>query len=585
MIYERGKSENELLFPENSVCKFVGYLKTRVGSAKLKYWDSNFHIEDYLKESTEHERNYVRSLFTDKAMISGGFGAIYENLRQMAEDNEDKFTYEDMCYAATQRIDKIALPYMGKIKSYSLNKVRVNPDAFSGHVSSLCAGRTRRASNDFSNIVSSRMLKKIFKKRINSMDVWRFGAKPKAAKLCSENKILKARPIALCDDVVVKLGSFTSQRITEKIKYTKYSELFIGKPLSRQDMEWIVETLNRDDVFFACPDWSQYDNYIYEEVLVIACGIISQCYDEETANSNYFHYITSSIVDKHIVADPGVVYKLMKGLPSGHPFTSLVNTVANWVLWSTIFYKCSQESGLALDDRWRCICSGDDTLISFPMNLDTQLINKYARLSGMKLDDINDAIRPLFTDESINGVHFLRRQFHKFGGTCWDDEYIFDRLRYVDNAKENKPQIYERVSNYLLTANADAPVTRTLTRFSLWLRKHSDIHGGHYCPKSIELADIIVNERMEKWRLKYIEGGEFYQHTLWQAITKQAKTTYKLKFNDLMSSTWMTPSWRHFNKLLFKRKDPKFWVQKCLQYRMFPDACVRGIFSSSRSPP
>lgn len=33
--YERGKGADELMLPENDVCKFVGYLKTKVGSAKL----------------------------------------------------------------------------------------------------------------------------------------------------------------------------------------------------------------------------------------------------------------------------------------------------------------------------------------------------------------------------------------------------------------------------------------------------------------------------------------------------------------------------------------------------------------------
>jgi len=144
----------------------------------------------------------------------------------------------------------------------------------------------------------------------------------------------------------------------------------------------------------------------------VACGILEQCYHNSAETRNYFHYIVSSIVDKHIVVDPGVVYKLMKGLPSGHPFTSLVNTIANWVLWSTIFYKCSVESGLALDDRWCCVCSGDDTLISFPLELNTELINKYAKLSGMKLDDINESILPLITREGERGVHFLRRHFN-----------------------------------------------------------------------------------------------------------------------------------------------------------------------------
>lgn len=196
----------------------------------------------------------MRGLFSDKVVISGGFGAIYENLREMAEPQQHKFTYDDMIKAVGLRWKHIKLPQMGSITAYSLDKVRVNPDAFSGHVSSMFSGQTRRQAFHFSNLIAEGMLKRIFKKRINSVDVWRFGCKPKAAKLDHSEKLLKARPIALCDDVLVKIGGFTSQRITEKMKFSGHSELFVGRPLSREDMDWLKATLERNDVFYACPD-------------------------------------------------------------------------------------------------------------------------------------------------------------------------------------------------------------------------------------------------------------------------------------------------------------------------------------------
>jgi len=63
--------------------------------------------------------------------------------------------------------------------------------------------------------------------------------------------------------------------------------------------------------------------------MVLACALLEQVFEESEVSRNYFYYIASSVVDKHIIMEPGVLYKIMKGLPSGHPFTSLVNTLCN----------------------------------------------------------------------------------------------------------------------------------------------------------------------------------------------------------------------------------------------------------------
>jgi len=56
-------------------------------------------------------------------------------------------------------------------------------------------------------------------------------------KLTSEWKELKARPIALCDDMLVRIGGFVSQTITDYLGFTPRSEIFLGRSLDGYDFK------------------------------------------------------------------------------------------------------------------------------------------------------------------------------------------------------------------------------------------------------------------------------------------------------------------------------------------------------------
>lgn len=96
------------------------------------------------------------------------------------------------------------------------------------------------------------------------------------------------------------------------------------------DYAWVENTVNIKGVFHASPDWSQFDNHIYEELIVVAFSLLEQCWDEsEGFQHNYNQFVLESIIDKHVVLDSGHIYCLRKGLPSGHPLTSVINSLIN----------------------------------------------------------------------------------------------------------------------------------------------------------------------------------------------------------------------------------------------------------------
>jgi len=91
----------------------------------------------------------------------------------------------------------------------------------------------------------------------------------------------------------------------------------------------LFDTLKAEPGVYASPDWSSFDNHVYEELIVMAVAMLRSCYPDDERHDNYFLYMCSSLVFKNVVFEPGVVMRLDKGIPSGHPWTSIVDTLIN----------------------------------------------------------------------------------------------------------------------------------------------------------------------------------------------------------------------------------------------------------------
>jgi len=226
-------------------------------------------------------------VYPEKVMVGGGFSSIVDNLVQMATPNVSKFTYSDFMRAFALRKHHLSLPKMGNIEHIDRNKVRLNPDAYPGYVFDLACGNTRQKCKLMSSKITKIAFSKILKSKQHSRDLWRFSVKPKSNTLSHDVKRLKARPVALCDDVLVRIGGCIAQAITDKLHYCPKSEFFIGRSMSLEDRRYLEAQINVFGRQYASPDFSQYDNYNYEEVMVVACSILSSLFDDTSSNSNY----------------------------------------------------------------------------------------------------------------------------------------------------------------------------------------------------------------------------------------------------------------------------------------------------------
>lgn len=558
---EQRESEEELYLPENDVCRYVGCSPTKVGSSQIESWPNSPHFDRFLLESGELDGFDLDKLNLNRAMIGGGNSSMMENIRTMATPPESKFTYEEMFEAVSKRIHKLELPDLGDFSKRKIKDVRINPTAFSGYVTNLICGLTRREGMSFTSRVSQWFINNLKKKIIRPIFLWRYAVRPKANSLDEDGKILRARPIALCDGVLTQIASLFSQSVGDALKKVNYSELFIGRVLNQEDYNYLIKTLDVKDVFYASPDWSQFDNHIYEELMVVACGILEQCYNKSEYYDNYMRFVLESMIDKHIVLDSGHIYKLSKGLPSGHPLTSLVNSTINWILWTTIFNNICKRLNIELCDKWKVFVSGDDSLISFPNDIPLELFDQEAKRSGMKLDPFHLSVSPLFTTSTIKGAHFLRRTFNLTGLPGWDADYIFDRIRFVEDKKESDIDSLIRIENYILTAPDNNIETAVLRKYQVWLHKviyEKEFKDIHYSNHHMEFLGRLDS----KWLLDYHNRRPDDDWILWSAMSRPPKQTKILDSSNLRSGLCYI---QHPLKILKQFRDP---VQKRLKERI-----------------
>jgi len=183
--------------------------------------------------------------------------------------------------------------------------------------------------------------------------------------------------------------------------------------------EWgaVVEHLHEvSDKMFA-GDYSGYDTNQNMQVGDEICKGINKWYNDSEEWQNvrkvFFLDIYSSV---HIYGN--VVYQWVKSLPSGHPLTTIVNSIYNKILIRMAFVHCLGRSYSALGIYSQCvreIVYGDDNIVSVASQVREQFnISNFAEFIesiGMKYTDetksetLNTAFR------EIQDIGFLKRGF------------------------------------------------------------------------------------------------------------------------------------------------------------------------------
>lgn len=124
-------------------------------------------------------------------------------------------------------------------------------------------------------------------------------------------------------------------------------------------------------------DYSRYDQTIPSWLIRDAFELIWRCFDAET-RENYralFEVIVHDFIHKHFVSEGGRIVSAHKGVPSGSMFTSVIDTICNYIMIMTYFN--SLENKIQDTIKKECCICGDDNLICTNYKLDLNDLASY----------------------------------------------------------------------------------------------------------------------------------------------------------------------------------------------------------------
>lgn len=193
-------------------------------------------------------------MLPDEIMLKGGISVLLENFRTMAKPPALKFSYDNMINAVCQRSKYIDLPTIVQPCENWLDNLKINVNAYSGFFSALFFGNSRGDAAEASILVAKSLFKRVLKGRTHAMEIWRFGNRPKVVGLDENDKVLRSRPIAMCDDVLSRVCSVVSQPLMTALVRSPFSEIFCGRALDLDTAQYIKSVMLDSDSLCISPD-------------------------------------------------------------------------------------------------------------------------------------------------------------------------------------------------------------------------------------------------------------------------------------------------------------------------------------------
>lgn len=252
------------------------------------------------------------------------------------------------------------------------------------------------------------------------------------------------------------------------------------------DWDNAVRVLGETLIGWCAGDYKHYDGSLVRSLMYAFLQLADLFYGPE--DSEIRRLIFEDIMNsRHIFND--IVYEFYKGMPSGNPLTTLINTFCNLVLIYFMSLQLSKEQQQLtvvrhldfISENIRALCMGDDNLLWFSelvrpwLNMVT-LSGMMARYGFTYTDEIKSS--ELVPTRSLSEVAFLKRSFR------WCTEYG----RYV------------------------APLSmETILEMSMWTKKSDEAvnfqHTKENIDKSLFELSLHGREVFDEYAPKFIKAA------------------------------------------------------------------------------
>lgn len=122
-------------------------------------------------------------------------------------------------------------------------------------------------------------------------------------------------------------------------------------------------------------DGKEWETGVVSELIVHAFNIVRSCFNKGDHTDYHLEFIMDTMVNKRIILHNGNTWFCNNGIPSGHAWTSLINSLVNWIIWTSTIKNCPHIP-YELKEDYSLKIQGDDVDLECNHMMNQDDVNK-----------------------------------------------------------------------------------------------------------------------------------------------------------------------------------------------------------------
>jgi len=526
--------------------RFIGFTPFHVGYAKGFQVPQNSLLLKWVSLQKEELRYFLtKEIFLKETfMISGGYNTniphiLSYGLRASVKIETKVFRHfiKHVNFNKFFKMPKCRDPVIT-----DMDYLKINPNAFTGIMCSHLYGGKRSDCIDVTLPISKVYFKMLRSMYIRNVGLWSIGAREKDVNVDEDN--FSTRLVSMPEQVPLFAWLVYAQNFTRTLMSMPESDIWIGRNFTYKNCLWLRERFSKW-AFAVSIDFKNFDQSCTKRFIRIACGILRQSFSDSKENDYFFANLCESIVTKFYCLPPGIVYRITKGIPSGHAFTSIIGSMINKIAFIFALWLEYGDS-INFHDYMEMIVSGDDGMILVnDLRVLAALQRNLLKLGFTIKEDMVKEALPLGSNDFDLSPKFLKKHINNFGEPGWNWKAVFKRIFNPVHSKPKITDLIDVVNDYIIDSPFDAKLTNYLISYREFLIEELKIsypiarHENYDDYSMIVLNNSLrVGYRRALYNVRYTDSldiiNKYRQRIPIQELYKYRRIPVRLTMSDII---------------------------------------------------